>query len=72
MDGERFDRIARVLGTTPSRRGALRLLAGGALGGLLGQHRPEGVAAGCGQQRAHRWSAGRQPRGAGEQIPRAI
>ena len=35
MDGERFDRIARALGTTPSRRGALRLLAAGALGALL-------------------------------------
>ncbi len=36
MDGERFDRIARVLGTTPSRRGALRLLIGGALGTAAG------------------------------------
>ena len=35
MDGARFDPIARALGATPSRRGALRLLAGGALGSLL-------------------------------------
>ena len=35
MDADRFDRLARSLGTT-SRRGALRLLAGGALGSFLG------------------------------------
>ena len=33
MDGRRFDAIARATATT-SRRGALRLLAGGALGVL--------------------------------------
>ena len=36
MDDRRFDDLARVLGRTPTRRHALRLLAGGALGGLLG------------------------------------
>ena len=43
MDAEHFDRIARALSTTPSRRGSLRLLAGAALGGLLAL--PRGAAA---------------------------
>ena len=34
MDAERFDSLVRFLGT-PSRRRALRLLAGAAVGGLL-------------------------------------
>ena len=44
MDGERFDAIARRM-TTSSRRGALRLLAGGAAGALLARLAPAGVAA---------------------------
>jgi hypothetical protein len=35
MDGSRFDAFSRSLVTSPSRRGALRLLAGSALSGLL-------------------------------------
>ena len=35
MDDHRFDRIARTIGTAPTRRGALRLLLGGALAGLV-------------------------------------
>lgn len=35
MDNVRFDALLRALSRTPSRRGALRLLAGSALGGLL-------------------------------------
>lgn len=35
MDAERFDTLLRSLSDTPSRRGALRLLAGSALGSLL-------------------------------------
>ena len=46
MDGERFDAIAKATATT-SRRGALRLLAGGALGGLLTRLGPEDAAAAC-------------------------
>ena len=37
MDGKRFDAMARALGgAATGRRGALRLLGGGALGGLVG------------------------------------
>ena len=36
MGGERFDRIAEHLAAGATRRGAVRLLAGGALGALLG------------------------------------
>ena len=36
MDGDRFDALARTWGAARSRRGALRLLAGGALGAVLG------------------------------------
>ena len=36
MDDRRFDALARALAAPGSRRRALRLLAGGALGGLLG------------------------------------
>lgn len=35
MDADRFDGIARTLGEGSSRRAALRLLAGGALGAAL-------------------------------------
>ena len=35
MDADRFDTLSRVLARTPSRRSALRLLAGSALGSLL-------------------------------------
>ncbi len=34
MDGERFDAIAKRLATSITRRAALRLLGGGALGAL--------------------------------------
>jgi hypothetical protein len=36
MDADRFDSLLRSLSTTPSRRNALRFLAGSALGGLVG------------------------------------
>ena len=36
MDGDRFDAVLRLLTTTPSRRRALRLFAGAAVGGWLG------------------------------------
>ena len=56
MDGERFDRIARALGATPPRRGALRLLAAGALGAILARPRGAvvqvGIAANTGSCRA--------------------
>ena len=45
MDGERFDAITRRLAAGASRRGALRLLAGGALGGLLARLGPQEAAA---------------------------
>jgi hypothetical protein len=35
MDGSRLDTLAKALAGTGSRRAALRLLAGGLLGGLL-------------------------------------
>jgi hypothetical protein len=35
MDADRFDTLSRTLSQTPSRRGALRLLAGFTVGGLL-------------------------------------
>src|SRR5688572_27596369 len=35
MDADRFDTLSRSLSTTPSRRGALRVLAGSLLGGLI-------------------------------------
>src|SRR5688572_7694846 len=35
MDADRFESLLRSLTTSPSRRGALRLLAGSALGSLL-------------------------------------
>jgi hypothetical protein len=35
MDPRRFDTLSRALSTTPSRRGALRLLAGSAVGLLV-------------------------------------
>ena len=45
MDAHRFDRLAVALAATPSRRRVLRLLAGSALGSLLGA-RARGEAAG--------------------------
>jgi hypothetical protein len=36
LDAERFDTLARFLSGSPTRRGALRLLAGAALGGVMG------------------------------------
>ena len=36
MDADRFDSLLRAFSRTPSRRHALRVLAGTALGGLLG------------------------------------
>jgi hypothetical protein len=35
VDHERFDTLLRLLSTSPSRRGALRLLSGATIGGLL-------------------------------------
>lgn len=50
MDGERFDRWTKTLTTgTGSRRAALRLLAGGALAGILARLSLEEAAAGCGK-----------------------
>jgi hypothetical protein len=48
MDPQRFDTLVRTLGTS-SRRHAIRLLVGGALGGLLARLGPEGASAthGC-------------------------
>ena len=43
MDGERFDAMTRSWAASAARRGALRLLAAGALGAILA--RPRGVAA---------------------------
>ena len=45
MDGERFDTLTRTAIATGSRRGALRLLAGGALGTLAGLIGARGAAA---------------------------
>lgn len=45
MDDDRFDAIARTLGEGSSRRAALRLLAGGALGTALGWFGREDVGA---------------------------
>ena len=46
MDGARFDRWTRLLAADPaSRRGALRLLAGGALGAVLARLGAEGAVA---------------------------
>lgn len=41
MDAERVETLQRSPSTHPSRRGALRLLAGSALGSLLGWREPE-------------------------------
>lgn len=49
MDPVRFDALARALSAQPSRRGVLRLLAGTALGGLLGARRGNAAAQGCSQ-----------------------
>ena len=45
MDGNRFDAWTRAWGASRSRRGALRLLAGGGLGALLARLAPAEVAA---------------------------
>jgi hypothetical protein len=47
MDDERFDRLARSIAGSPSRRQVVGGLASGALGILLGAVRPEVVAAAC-------------------------
>jgi hypothetical protein len=49
MDADRFDAPSRTFSVSPSRRTALRLLAGGALGGLLIQLGSDGAGAahGC-------------------------
>src|SRR3954452_24807265 len=48
MDTTRFDRLARELATTPSRRGMLKLLAGGALAlGVTAVRVPSLLAATC-------------------------
>ncbi len=44
MDSRRFDHLTRMLVTeSPTRRGALRLLAGGAVGAVLGVLQPAGT-----------------------------
>lgn len=45
MDGYQFDRIARRLAVAPTRRTALRLLAGAVLGGVLTSFGIEAAAA---------------------------
>src|SRR5688500_5465807 len=45
MDDQRFDRLARTVAATGTRRGALRLLVGGAFGLLAARREPEPVAA---------------------------
>ena len=56
MDGERFDALAKAAAGTASRRGALRLLAGGALAAILARPRAVagqlGIAANAGSCRA--------------------
>jgi hypothetical protein len=47
MDASRLDALAKALAGTGSRRAALRLLAGGLLGGLLAGRAPAGVRAAC-------------------------
>jgi Hom_end-associated Hint len=47
MDATRFDRFATALGTSTSRRTAIKLLAGGALGAVLGGLGLEEAAAAC-------------------------
>lgn len=47
MDGQQFDELARALGGTTSRRGALKLLAAGALAGILGGTARPTAAAAC-------------------------
>ncbi len=47
MDSQRFDDLSRTLATARSRRGALKTLAGGALGGLLGLVGVREAAAAC-------------------------
>ncbi len=48
MDGRRFDALARLTAEgTASRRGALRLLAGGAFAALLSRPDRAGAALGC-------------------------
>jgi hypothetical protein len=49
MDAQRFDRLLRSLSMTPSRRGALGLLAGSALAGLLGFEQQTTTAKGKGK-----------------------
>lgn len=45
MDGDRFDAVTKALAGASTRRGALRLLAGGALAGALARLDPGGAAA---------------------------
>ena len=47
MDKNRFDAAVRILGTTAVRRGAIRLLVGGVLGGALGLPGAREAAARC-------------------------
>ena len=47
MDGHRFDHLARAVVGASSRRAVVRLLAGGALGGLLSAGDRRAVAAAC-------------------------
>ena len=50
MDGQRFDGLARAMAGGAPRRGALRLLAGAALAGVLGAAGAGDAAAGCFQK----------------------
>lgn len=47
MDGTRFDALARLIGRGPTRRGVLRLLLGGAVGGALVQQENDTADAAC-------------------------
>src|SRR3712207_5866744 len=47
MDAKRFDQFSVVLAESTARRGALRLAAGAALGGLLTRLGPREAAAAC-------------------------
>lgn len=47
MDGQRFDKLTRVLAATESRRTLLKSLAGAVLGGLFGLPAATGEAAAC-------------------------
>jgi hypothetical protein len=47
MDPQRFDRLARLVGSSHSRRGVLKTLAGGALTAVTGAFGGDAEAATC-------------------------